>query len=67
MNRKKLEELSKEQLIKLVQQLQEETGVRGITEEESYRMEEEHMQNEAYMESHGKIDYGYGCGIYGPL
>jgi GTP-binding protein LepA len=30
-------------------------------------MEEESMRNEAYMESHGRIDYGYGTGAYGPL
>ncbi len=59
-----LEKMSKEQLIELVKELSKE---RGASEEEMEYMEEESMRNEAYMESHGRIDYGYGVGAYGPL
>lgn len=63
MSKSNLKKLSKAELIEMVQQLENE---RGFTEDEKYRLEEEHFQNEAYMEDHGHIDYGYGCGVYGP-
>lgn len=59
-----LNKLSKRQLIKLVEEL---TMEQGITEDELAVLEEEALNNEAFMESHGRIDYGYGVGIYGPL
>lgn len=64
MKKKELEEMSKEELVEMVLELQEQ---RGLTEEDKERMEEESFQNEAYMERHGRIDYGYGIGAYGPL
>ena len=70
-----LEKMSKEQLIELIKELKEERKClvnqldtrRIATEGEIEYMEEESMRNEAYMESHGRIDYGYGTGAYGPL
>lgn len=67
--------MSKEQLIELVKELKEERKClveqldtrKTATEEEIEYMKEESYQNEAYMESHGRIDYGYGIGAYGPL
>lgn len=64
MNKKELSKLSKEELINLVLEAQAEN--RGCTEDEMERMLEESMQNEAYMERHGHIDYGYGYSCYGP-
>lgn len=60
----KLCEMSKEQLIKLVQDL---TDEKGMSEDEFEKLEEEAFRSEAFMESHGRIDYGYGIGAYGPL
>ncbi|MCD3245251.1 hypothetical protein G8S21_04715 [Clostridium botulinum C] len=69
MNKNDLNKLSKEELIKMVLEMQEtkqETGI-GATDEEIAWMEEEHMQNEAYMERHGRIDYGYGVSCWGGI
>src|SRR3712207_7515473 len=54
-------------LIKMVLEMQEKQEITstGATDEEIAWMEEEHMQNEAYMEQHGRIDYGYGMGCWG--
>lgn len=68
-NKTDLSKLSKEELIKMVLEMQEkrqETSA-GATDEEIAWMEEEHMQNEAYMERHGHIDYGYGVGCWGGI
>lgn len=59
-----LNDLSKEQLIELVRELSEE---KGIPEEKLLQLEEDNLRSEAWMESHGRIDYGYGIGAYGPL
>lgn len=67
MKNKDLESLSKKELIKLVLELQEEKrSIHATAEEEEY-MREESIENDAYMERHGRINYGYGCGAYGPL
>jgi len=69
MNKKDLSKLSKEELIKMVLEMQEKQEITstGATDEEIAWMEEEHMQNEAYMEQHGRIDYGYGMGCWGGI
>ena len=60
----KIEELTKEQLVSLVKSLAAE---RGVSETELEQMQEESIQNEAYMERHGRINYGYGESVYGPI
>lgn len=61
---KKLQELSKEELIKLVENLQEDMNLDNTAIQS---IEENNLQHEAFMESRGIVDYGYGVGCYGAL
>ena len=65
---KKLQDLSKEELIKLVQNLQEEKNLDNEAIQKTIEeCEENNLNHESFMESHGMVDYGYGVGRYGAL
>ena len=72
MDRKSLKGLTKAQLIDIIEGLEESS--RGMVdcdprdiEDKRNELEDILCQGDAYMESHGRIDYGYGIGVYGPL
>lgn len=60
-----LNSLSKKELISVIESL--ESSRNKCNEEEIEKMLKESMLNEAYMESHRGVDYGYGIGVYGAL
>lgn len=61
-------EMSKEQLIAHIERLEEQLEMQGVDMSlELEEAEELSMRNDSFMESHGRIDYGHGCGCYGPM
>jgi hypothetical protein len=62
----RLEDLSKEQLIGIIGDLIGESSPQKYLDDIE-KAEESNFRNEAFMESHGSIDYGYGKGVYGAL
>jgi len=72
MDRQDLKGLTKTQLINIIEELEESSGMADIEDPRDYddrrnELEDISCQGDAYMESHGRIDYGYGIGVYGPL
>ena len=59
----KLQDMSKAELIKLVESMQEETKTKGrlLSQEEI----EQIAWNQSFTEIE-RVDYGYGTGVYGP-
>ncbi|PRR85517.1 hypothetical protein [Clostridium luticellarii] len=72
MNRESLKGLTKAQLINIIEGFEETSS--GMVdydsrdyEDRKNELEDISCRGDAYMESHGRIDYGYGVGVYGPL